>query len=510
TLGDTDARLGAVDMGYRTARAWWFPARHAGAIEDRGVQQEAGRTFDLVRITPEGGRAFTLWVDRQTHLIDRDIEQQAEQLRVTRYADYRRVGDLTLPFVVRDGDGDAAFDRVYTVTRIDPNAPVPDDAYSIPPAPAASTVSPSTTSTSTTVPFRFEDNRIVMSVMVDGKGPFDCELDSGGSLILSPTIVADLHLTLVGKTKETGGGEGFVTSGTGLAQHVSIGTAGLNDQIFNSFAWNSQYPRRMLMGQELLQHYVIRIDFDRLTMTLTTPDAFHYQGDGVVVPFHFQDNQPELVGAADGIAGNFAVDTGDSGSLLLIAPFARHYGLAERYHATIPYGGHAIAATHGVLTRVGKVTIDGADGRPALEVEKPLTRISLQQGGFDANRYVSGNLGIGILKQYNITFDYDRRQIIFEKNHLYGTPDPFDRSGFKLIRKDAGWVVDAVYPGGPADHAGIRTGDVVSRIDGKTSASLSADDQWALMRQPVGSVIKFDVRSGATERDVPLTLQDVL
>jgi hypothetical protein len=37
-----------------------------------------------------------------------------------------------------------------------------------------------------------------------------------------------------------------------------------------------------------------------------------------------------------------------------------------------------------------------------------ITRISLQDGGYDADRYVSGNIEMGILKQFNVTFDYAR------------------------------------------------------------------------------------------------------
>lgn len=87
-------------------------------------------------------------------------------------------------------------------------------------------------------------------------------------------------------------------------------------------------------------------------------------------------------------AGVFTIDTGGNGSLLIVAPFARRYGLVERYHAVIPYGSVSLTATHGVLCRVGEVAINGRDGRPVVRVSQPLGRISLQQGGYDADRYV--------------------------------------------------------------------------------------------------------------------------
>jgi hypothetical protein len=100
----------------------------------------------------------------------------------------------------------------------------------------------------------------------------------------------------------------------------------------------------------------------------------------------------------DGIAGVFAIDTSNNGSLLLIAHSATHRGRYGRYHATIPYGGKPVGNTHrsdgsrrtNVMARCGWKSCE--------EVTKPLTRLSRPAGGLDADRYVSGNIGLGILK----------------------------------------------------------------------------------------------------------------
>ena len=297
------------------------------------------------------------------------------------------------------------------------------------------------------VPFRLENSKIFIPVTVNGNGPFDTEFDTGGSFTIGPTLVKELGLVADGAVKLTGGGEGSITTTDGVVDTIAIGTAAIDHPRFVSFDWRPEFPRRMLVGLEVLQRYVVRIDFDAMTMTLTPPGAFEYHGSGAIVPFHFQDNEPEVYGSVDGIAGVFTIDTGANGSLLLIAPFARRYGLVERYHAVIPYGGIALTATHGVVCRVGEVTLDGRDGRTAVRVSQPLARISLQRGGYDADRYVSGNIEMGILKQFNVTFDYARQQIILERSHFYGQPDIFNRSGMGLKRDDpAGWKVTAVMP----------------------------------------------------------------
>jgi hypothetical protein len=311
--------------------------------------------------------------------------------------------------------------------------------------------------------------------------------------------------------KAYGGGEGSAVSGRAVVETVEIGDVRLTRQPANIFGFYEDKPEMILVGSEILQRFAVHLDFDTMLLTLTPLDRFLYQGNGSVIPFHFQDNQPEVYGAVDGIAGVFAIDTGDNGSLLLIAPFAARYGLYDRYHATIPYGGKAVGDTHGVMARVGRVSLFGADGRTALEASKPLTRLSQQTGGFDANRYVSGNIGLGILKQFNLTFDYRRQQIIFEKNRMYGrVDDPYNRTGLHLKRQDKSWVVEELDASSPALAAGIQTGDVVLSVDGQDASEMKLGALNDLFRQPVGTTLNLEIGSGENRRPVKLVLKDLL
>jgi predicted aspartyl protease len=503
-LGDEDARLGAIDTSYQVMRGWWFPERRPATRERAGTSHEGARAFDLVRITPEAGRPFTVWIDRATSLIDRIVEQEGERPSVTRFADYRRVGALTLPFAIRQGDGDQANDAVETVTGIEIDPAIPDDRFALPPAPALASGAP------ITIPFRVENDQILVDVTLDGHGPYEADFDTGGSLIVPPAVVEELHLTALGSNKQSGGGEGVVMGGVGRAGTLALGGAVVRRPAFDSFLLFPDTPRRVLLGLEILQHYVVRLDFDTQRMTLTPPASFHDTGDGAIVPFVFQDNQPLVTGTVDGVAGTFAVDTGDDGSLLLMAPFARRHNLIERYHATVLTSGTSIGTTSGLLTRVSKVALNGADGRPVASVDRPIANISTQTSGFDAHRYISGNIGFGILHRFNVTFDYARQRIILEPNSHYAEPDIYSRTGLRLAKGPAGFAVELVMPDSPAVDAKIQAGEVVTAVNGTPATSVERAALRTLLKGPVGTKLTLRVRGKAGERDVVLILRDVL
>ncbi len=419
-LGDEDARQGAINQAYQTCRGYWFSERGSATLASAGTQREGGRIYDVISITPQAGRPFSVWVDQATHLIDRFVEQQGEDVQIIRLLDYRSVaGGIKLPFAVRVGDGDPQWDEVDSVQSAAVNVPLSPDQFTLPPNPAPD-FRFLDGKTSATIPFRLENNKILLGIMLNGQGPFEAELDSGGNYILQPTTAKRLGLTGQGSVKEGGGGESFVAASRVTISAVDLGDVRLANQPYKILSFSKKAPERTLIGLQIFQRFVVGINFDTQTITLTQPDKFVYSGTGAVLPFHFQENQPEVYGAVDGIAGVFTIDTGDNGSLLLIAPFVKRYGLVGRYKATDSYGGSAVGgATHGLMTHVGTVALFGPDGRPAVEAYNPSTRLSQQKSGFDADRYVSGNIGLGILKQFNLIFDYSRQRIILEKNQSY-------------------------------------------------------------------------------------------
>ena len=77
-----------------------------------------------------------------------------------------------------------------------------------------------------------------------------------------------------------------------------------------------------------------------------------------------------------------------------------------------------------------------------------------------------------------------------------------------LIRQRGEWVeFTAPYKGSPADNAGIRPGDCIVKIDGKSAKGMTTQQVSSLLKGDPGSSVKLTVRKFPTDEDVDLKIK---
>jgi hypothetical protein len=133
---DSDAQL-AANAAYRDKLSFWFPARHPATITYKGRSPADGADFDVVGITPKGGREFELWVNVETKMIERLVEHEAIATRTEIYMDWRDVQGVKIPFRVRATRSKA--DEIVVIEQIEFDGPLAGVTFSRPatPTPAA-------------------------------------------------------------------------------------------------------------------------------------------------------------------------------------------------------------------------------------------------------------------------------------------------------------------------------------------------------------------------------------
>jgi len=508
--GAENARQGAADEAYRNAIAYWFPQRWPAQIECSGQKQEQGKTFHVLRITPQGGRPFDLWIDAATYLFDHTVEKTDIETRSTYLSDYRIVNGVKVPFAVRSTNGDTQYDQFVALEKVEFNAPLQEAQFRMtqPPPPDFAIAGGKS---STTVPFELFNNHIYVEVKLNGKGPFRVLCDTGGANIVTPTLARELDLKSEGALQGRGVGEKSEDVGLVKIQSLGVGEATLANQVFavypmEAFSAVEGTQINGLIGYEVFKRFVARVDYEHHLITLTVPSAFAYKGDGTAVPFQFNAHIPQVEGEIDGIPGKFDIDTGSRASLTVLGPFAEKHDLAAHYGAKLEAvtGWGVGGAARGLVTRAKVLRLG------KVEVHDPVTELSLQKKGAFVNPYAAGNVGAGVLKRFNITFDYPHQQLIFEPNANYDQPDVYDRSGMWLNQSGETLEVMDVVAGGPAADAGLKTGDKILAIAGRPVSKLSLPAVRQEFKSEPGTKLRLSIQSGEQKRDVELVLKNLV
>jgi hypothetical protein len=491
--------------------AYWFPERWEGNIEYFGEKQESNRQFRIIRITPKDGRPFDIWIDATTYLFDRIVEKTAMETRTTFLSDYRQVSGVKVPFFSRSTNGEERYDQLGTTEKVEFNVPLKDEMFRMPLPPAPDFVIAGG-KTSTTIPFELHNNHIYMQAKLNGKGPFELLCDTGGANIVTPELAKEIGLKYEGVLQGRGVGEKSEDVALTKIQTLQVGEATLSDQVFAVYPLSTLQnveglPMHGLIGYEVFKRFVVKIDYENSRLTLMMPSSFSYSGSGTAVPFKFNGHVPQVEGEIDAIPGKFDIDTGSRTSLTILAPFAEKHNLKAHYGAKVQavVGWGVGGPARGLVTRANVLKLGN------VTVENPLTELSLQTKGAFTDPYVAGNVGAGVLKRFNIIFDYNRQQLIFERNANYSLPDNYDRAGMWLNQENGAFQVVDVVAGGPAEEAGLKSGDSILAVDGKTPAQLSLlAARTKFKSDPPGTKVRLLVLSGGNKKELTITLRDLI
>jgi hypothetical protein len=365
-----------------------------------------------------------------------------------------------------------------------------------------------------TMPFELVDNRIFVPVMLEGKGPFRFILDTGGYGGISVETAKKIGAKLGNEVEGRGAGEAIVKAWETSVTETRVGGLVLKNQDYRVFDFSDMrhvFGSQVfdgIIGLPVFSRTVVRVDYARRTLTFTEPSKFDYRGGGAIIPFELERFLPIIRGEVDGTQVRLGLDTGDRSAFTLKSPFVEQYKLREKYAPKVEavtgwgIGGPIRAQVVRLRSlKFGPFEIDGA-----------VTRFSLQKAGAFAANDTAGNVGGAILKQFTVTFDYTRRRLYFEKNNSFGNRDTYDRAGLWLSGATDGrsFEIFDVVASGPAAEAGLKVGDRVVRIDGRSVESLRLIATRNELKESRRKTVRLTVSDGATVREVVIKLRDLV
>lgn len=339
---------------------------------------------------------------------------------------------------------------------------------------------------STTVPFTLFDNRILVDVTLDGEGPFAMIVDTGsGRLVISPSVAQRLDLPTRSAGAVTGAGSG--SSRLALTRVPSVGLGALVYRELPADVIDLSPIRRAIgfprldgvIGYSMLRDRRVGVDMDARRLTISA-GPLSVPKTAASVPFALRNDLINVAAAVDGVHGTFLVDTGDRWSLTLFRRFAEENdfyrdALARNVVTGMGVGGLVYGDVLRTTVSLFGQTVSGV-----------VTRASRDRGGVFATGPEDASIGNGLLKRFNIVYDYVERKMYAWPSHGFADSDPFRPLsgptalpspaptlprhavfGAAVARGESGGVrVTFVVPNGAAAGAGLTAGDTIVAVGG--------------------------------------------
>ena len=337
-----------------------------------------------------------------------------------------------------------------------------------------------------TLPFKMIRDLIIIKLDINGKGPFNFILDSGVGfmLITDPKLVDSINVANKRTIKIAGLGKGedfeaYITSPLninipGLLSYDVVAAILKTDHFgLSGFAG---IPIHGLIGYEFFNNLAVKIDFSDSTLTVSKPKSTRFFGKNNKIPIVIENRKPYLHAKITFPNGTktddkLILDLG-AGHPLSLENMIEKHGMPDKFIAA-NLGVGLTGPIDGFISRLSEVDI----GRFKLKnVPASFPVKSLKPAADEQHR--DGNLGIGILKRFNLIIDYPDSAVYLKPAVNFDDPFEHDMSGLEYYAGGDDFqhvIISRVEPGSPADVIGLEPGDEIMEINFKPVAKMTLE-----------------------------------
>ncbi len=339
------------------------------------------------------------------------------------------------------------------------------------------------------IPVELAANQIFVPVRINASQPSLFFIDSGqASSVIDEVRVGELGLSAVPSPQANATGNATDTKevpdpvlilpslGIRMPSLQALSLAGLSGQLGRQI--------QGVVGEDILQLFVVEIDYDRQSVRLYDPNSFEYSGKGAILPLAITNTLPTIRAKVD-IPGKkpfeaaFVLDTSFPGAVGFSKAFSDAHKLTSHLK-TRPSSLPAIAADATPLQgRIKELQLG-----PFIFAE-PVATFSQAREGPPLNPDVAGAIGGEVLRRFRLTLDYSRQRLILETNRHIRELFEEDMSGMVLIAEGPSLntirVAD-VHEHSPAASAGIKKGDILAGVGGQPAIEYKLSDLREMFR----------------------------
>lgn len=362
------------------------------------------------------------------------------------------------------------------------------------------------------VPFKMVKNLMIIKLIVNGKGPFNFVLDTGVGLFLisDPKLIDSVAIKNLRSITISGFGDGeplsaYVTPsidvGFGSTSAKGISAAILKKDIFELSNYVGM-PVHGLVGYEFFNSFIVRINFSLSTLTIYKPETQFVPRKGYRIPLSIEDRKPYLLSqielkSGEKVVAKLILDTGAGHPLSLETYEGAPFEIPE---VNIE-GNLGIGLTGPISGRIGRV-LSVTLGKYKLENVIAAFPDYEDVGAKVYSVSRNGNMGITVLKRFNVVFDYNSSALYIKPGVILNEPFEHDMSGMELAsagEKYERLLVSRVEPGSSAAEAGLSKDDEILAINFKPVAEMSTSEIDNLFRSKSERSFILDVLPHGTK-----------
>ncbi len=365
------------------------------------------------------------------------------------------------------------------------------------------------------VPFRLVRNMVVIKLKINNRGPYNFVLDTGVGvmLITDHTLIDSLNIPNKRIIKIAGLGDREQYEAI-VAPHINVDipggltsrnlSAAILQEDFFGLSDYAGVPIHGLIGHDFFNSLAVKVSFTDSTLVVTPPGKIRIFKRAEKVPLTIEANKPYIrtdVNVAQGKSKE---------SKLLVDLGAGHaLSLENVEQMPEPY----ISANLGVGLNG---LIDGYMGRVNyINIGKyPLVNLITSFPSDDASLKTSvlrdGSIGMGILKRFDIIFDYQNNVMYLKPNLNFKEVSEHDMSGLSYHAAGKNFdrlIVEKVDAGSAAELMGIQPNDEILSINFKPVNRMSLQQVDDLLKSRDGRNILFEISRGKVTDRVVITLK---
>lgn len=346
-----------------------------------------------------------------------------------------------------------------------------------------------------------ENNRVVIAVEMNGKGPYIFMIDTGTYVsLIRPDLAKELKLPVQGHEQTRGVGgkqDGFAIH---LAKDFIIGGTIRQPAVALEASFDFGYQQDIYgaLAAGVLTTVDTDLDLDAGELRIYPDGRGERPGyvalDSEIPRIESTQRGSRKIAAAltlDGRPIRCMLDTGSPAHLLLNRTASRRLELWDDNRPYAPNRPQGIGRAGPVARTIRAGSLIMGD---SLE-DRPL--ISLL--GNDIGDDFDGIVGMSFLRRFNMSIDTRGRKLWVQPSHQKPAPERYGLSGLWLDQEGERIEVEAVGTGSPAAAAGIVAGDRI--------VDMSWRDALAAITGPPGRTVRLKVERGTTRREVEFALK---